>query len=162
MPGETIALSVINKINNKLKFLYRINRFLTPNSRRLLCNVLIQPHFNYTCSAWYPNLTKKLKNRIQTSQNKCICFCLQLDQMTHICHKEFETLNWLPTTERFNQCINSIVFKYINQCPNHLNEVFQTSSENNNQTRGSFPFCKTNADQMALSYIGPTIMEQNP
>ena len=28
MPGETMALSVINKINNKLKFLYRKNRFL--------------------------------------------------------------------------------------------------------------------------------------
>ena len=109
MSGETMALSVINKINNKLKFLYRKNRFLTPTLRRLLCNALIQPHFNYACSAWYPNLTKKLKNRIQTSQNKCIRFCLQLDKMTHISHKEFEILNWLPVTERFNQCINSIV-----------------------------------------------------
>ena len=25
--------------------------------------------------------------------------------MTHISHKEFETLNWLPVTERANQCI---------------------------------------------------------
>ena len=40
--------------------------------------------------------------------------------------------------ERFNQCINSIVFKYVNnQCPNYLNEVFQTAPENNIQTRGS-------------------------
>ena len=29
MSGETTALSVINKINNKLKFLYQKNRFLT-------------------------------------------------------------------------------------------------------------------------------------
>ena len=161
--GETMSLSVINKINNKLKFLYRKHRFLTPTLRRLLCNALIQPHFNYACSAWYPNLTKKLKIRIQTSQNKCIRFCLQLDKMTHISHKEFEILDWLPVTERFNQCINSIVFKYMNnQCPNYLNEVFQAVSESNIQTRGSFlkvkcPFRKTNAGQMALSYIGPTI-----
>ena len=94
MSGETMALSVINKINNKLEFLYRKNRFLAPTLRRLLCNALIQPHFDHACSAWYPNLTKKLKNRIQTSQNKCIRFCLQLDKMTHISHKEFETLNW--------------------------------------------------------------------
>ena len=66
-------------------------------------------------------------------------------------------------TERFNQCINSIVFKYVNnQCPNYLNEVFQTAPENNIQTRGSFlklkcPSRKTDAGQMALSYIGPTI-----
>ena len=84
MSGETMALSVINKINNKLKFLYRKNRFLTPILRRLLCNALVQPHFDYACSAWYPNLTKKLKNRIQTSQNKFISFCLQLDKMTYI------------------------------------------------------------------------------
>ena len=58
MPGETMELSVINKINNKLKFLYRKNRFLTLALRRLLCNALIQPHFDCACSACYPNLTK--------------------------------------------------------------------------------------------------------
>ena len=163
MSGETMALSVINKINNKLKFLYRKNRFLTPTLRQLLSNALIQPQFDYACSAWYPNLTKKLKNRIQTSQNKCIRFCLQLDKMTHIPHQEFETLNWLPMTERFNQCINSVGFNYVNdQCPNYPNEVFQTALEKNIQTRESFlklkcPFRKTNAGQIALSYIGPTI-----
>ena len=58
MLGETMTLSVINKVNNKLKCLNRKNRFLTPALRRLLCNALIQPHFDYACSAWYPNLTK--------------------------------------------------------------------------------------------------------
>ena len=88
--------------------------------------------------------------------------------MTHISHKEFETLKWLLVTERFDQCINSIVFKYINdQCPNYLNEVFQRAAENNIQTRGSFlklkyPFRKTNAGQMALSCIGLTIWSKTP
>ena len=59
MSGETMALFVINKINIKLKFLYRKNRFLTPILRQLLCNALIQPHFYYACSTWYQNLTKK-------------------------------------------------------------------------------------------------------
>ena len=123
--GETMEISVINKINNKLKCLYRKKRFLTPILRGLLCNALIQPHFDYACSGWYPNLTKKLKNRIQSSQNKCFCFYLQLDKVTHISHKEFQILNWLPVTERFNQCIKSIVYKYvIDQCSNYLNEVF--------------------------------------
>ena len=93
MSGEAMALNVVNKINNKLKFLYRKNSFLTPALRRLLCNALIQPHFDYACSAWYPNLTKKLKHRIQTTQNKCMSFCLQLDKLKHICDKKFERLN---------------------------------------------------------------------
>ena len=63
--GEAMALNIIHKINNKLKFLYRKNVFLTPKLRRLLCNALIQSHFDYACFAWYPNLTKKLKHRIQ-------------------------------------------------------------------------------------------------
>ena len=163
MSGETMTLSVVNKINNKLKFIYRKNRFLTPTVRPLLCSALIQPHFDHAYSAWYANLTKKLKNRIQTSQNKRIQFCLQLDKITQISNKEFETLNWLPVTEIFNQCISSILFKYVNdQFPNYLNEIFQTGPENNIQTRGSFqklkcPFHKTNSGQVGLSYAGSTI-----
>ena len=92
MSGEAMALNLINKINNKLKRLNCKNRFLTPALRRLLCNALIQPHFDYACSAWYSNLTKKIKHRIQTTQNKCILFCLQLDNL-HISHEEFIYLN---------------------------------------------------------------------
>ena len=107
MSGEAIVLNVINKINNKLKCLHRENRFLTPALRRLRCNALIQPHFHYAYSAWYPNLAKKIKHRIQTTQNKCIRFCLQLDNLKNLnSHEEFERLNWLPVTYRFKQCVN--------------------------------------------------------
>ena len=168
MSGEAMALKAVNKINNKLKFLYCKNSFLTPALRRLLCNALIQPHFDYACFAWYPNLTKKLKHRIQTTQNKCMHFCLQLDKLKHISHEEFEHLNWLPVTYRFKQCVNTTAFKYFNeQCPNYLNEVFDVAVENNFQLRGSFqklkcPFRKTNTGQLALSYIGPTFWNKTP
>ena len=68
---KTMALKVTNKINGKLKFLYR---FLSPELRRILCNALIQPHFDYVHPAWYPNLTEKTKKEIQIMQNKCINF----------------------------------------------------------------------------------------
>ena len=63
MSGESIALQVISKINSRLKFLHRNNKFLTPALCRLLCNALIQPHFDYVSSAWYPNLTLKMKKK---------------------------------------------------------------------------------------------------
>ena len=47
------------------------------------------------------NLTKKLKHRIQTTQNKCMRFCLHLDKLEYISYEEFEGLNWLPVTYRF-------------------------------------------------------------
>ena len=121
--GESIALKTIKKINQKLKFLYRKNRFLTPELR-LLCNAIIQPQFDYACSAWYPSLTQKVK-RLQVMQKKFIRFCCQLDKMSAISHKEFKDLNWLSVITKFEQCVISSVFKFINgNCPYYLNEVF--------------------------------------
>ena len=115
MSGESMALKTIKKINQKLKFLYMKNRFLTPKLRRLLlCNNIEQPHFDYACSAWYPNFTQKRKKQLQVMKNKCIRFCIQLDKMSTISHKEFKDLNWLPVINRFEQCVISIVFKFIN------------------------------------------------
>ena len=72
MSGEPVSLKIVNKINGKLKFLYRKNRFLRLELRRMLCNALIQPHFDYACPAWYPNLNQKneKKKKIQIMENK--------------------------------------------------------------------------------------------
>ena len=48
---ESMALKVVIKINSRLKFLHRKNKFLTPAVRRLLFNVIIQPHFDYATLA---------------------------------------------------------------------------------------------------------------
>ena len=93
MSGEAITLNIVSKINNKLKFLYCKNSFLTPALRRLLRKALIQSNFDYARSAWYLNLTNKLKHRIQTNQNKCMRFCLQLDKLKNISHEKFDCLS---------------------------------------------------------------------
>ena len=51
MSGEPIALKVINKTKGKLKFLYRKNRFVSPELQRMLCNALVEPHLDYACPA---------------------------------------------------------------------------------------------------------------
>ena len=56
---------------------------------------MIQPFFDYACNAWYPNLNKKLKTRLQAAQNKCIRFCLKLGDRSSLKSKEFEKINWL-------------------------------------------------------------------
>ena len=156
MSGESMALKVINKIISRLKFLHGKDKFLNPALRRLLSNALIEPHFDYASSAWYPNLTQKMKIKIQIKQDKWIRYCLQLDKMTHISKNEFETLNWLLVKDKFNQSMNSIAFKYFTkQCPSHLNEVFELACPNNLRTRNSYlklncPFRKTNMGQNAL------------
>ena len=47
MSGKPMTLKVFNKINITLKFLYRKYRFLSPELRRIICNALFQPHFDY-------------------------------------------------------------------------------------------------------------------
>ena len=79
----------------------------------MLCNALIQPHFDYECSAWYPNLNKHLiKTKIQIAQNKCIRFCLDLENMSHIGVDEFKAIHWLPVQSRYEQCGSVSVFKF--------------------------------------------------
>ena len=102
LSGESMATHVINKVDSRLRFVYRQNKFLDIPLRRLLCNAMIQPFFDYACNAWYPNLNKNLKTRLQATQNKWIRFCLKLGDRTSIKVKEFEKINWLPIQDRVN------------------------------------------------------------
>ena len=87
-------------VNYLPEFLYQplklSNVRLTDFANSKHAHALIQSQFNYACSAWYPNLTKKLKLRIQTTQNKCMRFCSKLHKLKHISYEDFERLNWLP------------------------------------------------------------------
>ena len=168
MSGEPMTLKVINKINGKLKFLYRKNRFLSPGLRRILCNALIQPHFDYAFPAWYPNLTEKTKKKIQIMQNKCIIFCVRMDKMHHISDEDCRLINWLPTNKRVDQCINNITFKFVNDtCPYYLKEIFEFAPHCRIDTRNKFaklkiPFRKTNVGQKAISFVGLSLWNSLP
>ena len=168
MSGEPMALKVVNKINSELKFLYRKNRFLSPELQRMLCNVLIQPHFDYSCPAWYTNLTEKTKKKIRIMQNKCIRLCLRLDKMHHISDKDFRLINWLSTSKRVDRCINTITFKFFNNtCPYYLKEIFEFAPHCKIGTRNKFAklkilFRKTNMGQKAISFVGPSLWNNLP
>ena len=134
----------------------------------MLCNALIQPHFDYACTSWYPNLTEKTKKKIQIMQNKCIRFCLRLNKMQHIPVAEFRSINCLPTKERVHQWINAITFKFVNKnCPFYLNEIFEFAPYCRIDRRNSFanlkhPFHKTNTGQKTLLYNGPSLWNNLP
>ena len=115
-----MALHVLKKLNGKLKFLYRKSKLLSPSLRRLLCNALIQLHFDYACTAWFPNLNQSLKKKLQANQNKCIRFSLQLENRSDIGVNKFKTINWLNVTDRFNQCVSAIVFCFFSKQKPHL------------------------------------------
>ena len=109
-----MALSVIDKVNSRLQFQHRQNRFLSPPFQRILSNAPMQPLFDYACTAWFSNLSKRLKLRLQALQNKCIRFCLQLNKRSKICVKEFLQLKRLNFHDRYLQFIVSDIFQFQN------------------------------------------------
>ena len=64
LSGESIAMKSLRKIITKLQFLYSENEFLNRKLHSLLCNTLIQPHFDYTCISWYPLISQKMINKL--------------------------------------------------------------------------------------------------
>ena len=129
-------------MNGKLKFLYHKNKFLTLTLCRMLCNAIIQSHFDYAYSIWYPNLNEKLINHTK--------------------------LNQLPVYKRVHQCINVITFKFVNNvCPHYLNEVYEYTHQCRTESRSNFAklkvhFQKTNVGQEGLSHIGPSLWNNLP
>ena len=45
----------------------------------LLSNAIIQLYCDYDCWIWYSNLNEKFKSKLKIIQDKCIPFCIQLD-----------------------------------------------------------------------------------
>ena len=84
-----MALKVLTKVNGRLRFLYRQGKYLNKRLRRMLCNTIIQPHFDYASSAWYPNLSVGLKKKLQIDQNKYVPYCLYLGNREGIRYKHF-------------------------------------------------------------------------
>ena len=159
------GIKIINEINGKLKFLYRKNRFLSPEVLRMFFSALVQPHLDYGSPAWYTNLTEKNEKKIQIMQSKCIRFCLRLGKMHHICEKDFRSINWLPTRKRVNQCINTITFKFVNNAC--LKQIFEFVPHcridiGNKFSKLKIPFRKTNKGQKTISFFGSSLWNSSP
>ena len=99
---------------------------------------MIQPFFDYACSAWYPNLNKNLKTRLQATQKKFVRFCLKPGARTSVTVNEFEKINWLSIQEKVNQCTLSFVYKFQSETgPDYL-EIFSHVNCNGIPTRYSY------------------------
>ena len=81
---DLIVDNVINKVNTRLKFLYRNGSWLNTRSRLTLSSALIQCYFDYCCSSWYSSLGKSMKKKLQIMQNKVIRFILDLGPRSRI------------------------------------------------------------------------------
>ena len=130
LSGESAITNILKKANSRLKFLYRYREMLNFSTRKTLCSALIQCHFDYTCSSWYPGINKKLKSKLQVAQNKMIRFILNLNSQAHIGQKELNKAGFLNVPKRVTQLKLGQVFKINNKsCPQYLTHHFQKLNE---------------------------------
>ena len=150
-----MASKLLKKINAKLKFLYRQNKYLTPAYKRLLCNALIQPHFDYGYSSWSPLFKKNLKFKLQKALNKFIRFCLNLPPRSHIDPLHFRKISWFLASDRVEYCIENTVFKYWNViAPGYIHEISKPSLcrySKRSHMALDIPLRKTNTGRKSIS-----------
>jgi len=113
LSGNKCANDIISKVNSRLKFMYRHNSVLDFNTRKTLCNSLIQCLFDYACSAWYNNLGKTLKSKLQITQNKVVRFILNVPPRTTLTCSDFHKLGILKLNDRVKQLSLNHVHKKI-------------------------------------------------
>ena len=158
-----MAVKVLAKVNGKLRFLYRQGKYLNKRLRRMLCNTIIQPHFDYASSAWYPNLGKGLKKKLQIAQNKCVRYCLYLGNREGIRYRHFKEMNWLPISERVDQFIAVSAFKFSKGlAPVYVEDVFKKNSSQrctrySDESKLRIPSRNHDYGKNCLSYRGATI-----
>ena len=132
LAGSSIVSDLIRKVNNRLKFLYRYKNLLNFNSRKTLCTALIQCHFDYSCSSWFPGINEALKKKLNIMQNKMIRFILNLDNRAHIGNQERLKAGFLSVVDRVKQLKLGHVFKIKNQsCPKYMASNFKLKSDMN-------------------------------
>ena len=134
LSGENIVSSIVQKVNGRLKFLYRQARFLDQKSKFSLCSALILCHLDYSCSSWYSGLKRKL----QICQNKVIRFILDLSPMHSINSTIFHSVNLLNVEKRVQQMRLNHVFNIVHKkAPGYLEMHFTALCDHYTKTRSS-------------------------
>ena len=88
--------------------------------------------------------------------------------MHHMSEEDFRCINWVPTSKRVDQCIDTITFKFFsNICRYYLKKCFEFAPHQRIETRNKFaklkiPFRKTNMGQKTISFVGPSLWNSLP
>ena len=104
-----------------------------------------------------------LKTKLQTTQNSCIRYCLWLKDKSYIGINEFEKINWLPVSNRVDQCLAVTAYNFKNALsPEYMVDIYSLRISPNIRTRRStdgfvVPFYKKEIARKSISYLGSKI-----
>ena len=139
LSGEVMVDSIIKKATGRLKFLYRHSNFFNCKLRKDLCSTLIQCHIDYCSAAWYPGLSKKLKQKLQVVQNKMVRFILALPHRAHVGQEQLQSIKLLDIQNRSRQLrLKHVHNVFHSTAPSYLNQFFtKTATIHSHATRSN-------------------------
>jgi hypothetical protein len=130
LSGKECVNNIIKKANGRLKFLHRYKGMLRKDIRKILALSLVQCNIDYACMAWYFNLTKEYKHKLQVMQNKMMRFILNKGHREHIGPSEFKEIRFVNIENRVIQLSLNIVHKiFYHQSPAYFLPYFVRARE---------------------------------
>lgn len=160
LSGAGQAQKVITKVNQRVRFMARISKYLGKKARLTLAGAIIQPYYDYACCSWYNGLSKFFKNKLQISQNKLVRIILDLTPRTNLDPAHFVGLGWLRVEDRVSLIEINMVHKIVNgHVPKYLSNFFsQVRDVQTYSTRGSAtdfvpPKVQTKVGKDSFAYV---------
>ena len=131
--------SLLKICNGRLPFLFRNSSLLDFDTRKLLCNSLIQPYLDYCSSSWYSCLNSSLRSRLDVLQRKMVRFIYGFSNRRHVGASELRSLSWLNISDRVSYFKLVHIFRIRHDlAPSYMTSNFQlVCSTHSYETRGS-------------------------
>lgn len=125
------------KISKKIGFLSRVGRCLSMETRKIIYNTIVLPHFTYCCTLLFM-ANKTDVQRLQKLQNRGMRTILKCDFLTGT-KSMLNSLQWMNVEQfiEFNTLI--LIYKIKNSMvPDYLNVFTKFEDVHNYNTRGKF------------------------
>ena len=141
LSGNTMCTNVIRKVNSGLKFLYRKACFLETKERKMICTAFLQSKFDYGCNIWYRSVTKAMKHKLQSAQNKIVRFILKYEPRTHLMFSDFTNVGFLNVQSRVDYLSLNMMYNIFNDtAPAYMSDYLPRFNQNYNTRRSENSF----------------------
>lgn len=146
------------KIATKTNFLYRISRKLTQNTKKMIYNSFILPHFDF-CSTLYIGHTQAQLKQLQKLQNRALRIILNCEFRTETKYM-LDTLKMMSVKQRWMFNLMTFIFKiknnlapkYLTQKLKYNNDTHNLNTRNKNELR--LPNIKSKFARNTIFYNG--------
>ena len=143
-------MSARTKLSKAIGIIRRAKTYVQEEILKIMYNTHVLPHFDYNCSLAFHNCSQTLKNRIQRLQNRA---ARVITGDTYYDTRSKDVLIRLVYTcdeRRISQATSFVTKVLRKKCPEAINEMFQTSCNDNHNLRSNNLVLKLSKPKLML------------